>query len=110
MAYNLRHPQYYILPVELPQPPLHCIEDLSERTAVLASTEYPTTVSATATTKILRQKFTKLLQVRDGTVDVDYIDVIGGTIQDNDRAALWKDISRWITNTQGTRTIVARSY
>jgi hypothetical protein len=56
--------------------------------------EYPTVISHASNAKVLQQTSTKLLQVRDGHVKVDWVDMIAWIIPDGERFKRIKEISK----------------
>jgi hypothetical protein len=72
-------PQYYLLPVSLPWPPLVTMEELDERDPLRAADVYPTEPVEQETTEAFRHNVTKLLLARWGHIDESKYDLILGT-------------------------------
>jgi hypothetical protein len=86
--------------VHLPQIALFTIPNHNERNSVLASEEYPTEVSVEPATRTRRRRFTKLLQVRYGRVDAQWLNNIPGNVPNSQKDTIWREITRWTSNDQ----------
>jgi hypothetical protein len=95
-------PQYYLLPVDLPWPPLVTMEELEERKPLLAAEAYPTEPFDGETTEAFRHNVTKLLLARWGHIDESNHSLILGTaVKDQKHKGLAiATIKKWAENIQ----------
>jgi hypothetical protein len=94
-------PQYHLLLVSLPWPPLITMAELNERVPQLASAVYPTTPREETSSEPLRHNITKLLLARWSQVDPSKYALISGKATNYSQRQLHiNQVKKWAENIQ----------